>query len=73
MGKLAKRSHRRSLLGLAAAILVMSSSSIWGASWREMSKGLPAAVAGASGLAIDPATPSTLYSWTGGGDRKSVV
>ena len=25
MGKLAKRSHRRSLLGLAAAILVMSS------------------------------------------------
>jgi photosystem II stability/assembly factor-like uncharacterized protein len=45
----------------------VSSSSIWGASWRDLNGGLPSAVAGASGLAIDPTTPSTLYSWTWNG------
>jgi len=49
---------------LLAAILVLSSGSIWAASWREIDKGLPSSIAGAGGLAIDPTTPSTLYSWT---------
>src|SRR5437667_11557202 len=59
--------HARHWFGLAAALLVLSSGSTWGASWREMNSGLPSAVAGASGLAIDPATPSTLYSWGSNG------
>jgi len=50
-------------IGIVAAILCMSSGSIWGAGWREINSGLPTAVAGAGGLAIDPTTPSTLYSW----------
>jgi photosystem II stability/assembly factor-like uncharacterized protein len=54
-------------MGVVAAILVMTSGSIWGASWREINSGLPTAVAGAGGLAIDPTTPSTLYSWGSGG------
>jgi photosystem II stability/assembly factor-like uncharacterized protein len=53
--------------GLLAAIFVMSSGSIPGASWRGINSGLPGAIAGASGLAIDPATPSTLYSWGSNG------
>jgi len=54
-------------IALAAAIVVLTSGSTWGASWRPINTGLPSAVAGAGGLAIDPATPSTLYSWTIGG------
>src|SRR6266567_1233099 len=57
----------RHWFGLLGAILVMSSGAIWGASWREINNGLPSAIAGASGLAIDPATPSTLYSWGSSG------
>jgi hypothetical protein len=53
-------------MGVVAAILVVTSGSIWGASWREINSGLPSAVAGAGGLAIDPTTPSTLYSWAAG-------
>jgi hypothetical protein len=52
----------RHWFGLLAAILFKSSSAIWGASWREINNGLPTAVAGASGLGIDPTPPSTLYS-----------
>jgi photosystem II stability/assembly factor-like uncharacterized protein len=40
---------------------------MWGAGWREINNGLPSAIAGASGLAIDPTTPSTLYSWGSSG------
>src|SRR5262245_42107092 len=54
-------------MGLVAAILFMTSGSIWGESWREINSGLPSAVAGATGLAIDPTTPSTLYSWGSSG------
>lgn len=49
---------------LLAVILLLSSGSVWGASWREINGGLPTTVAGAGGLAIDPANPTTLYSWT---------
>jgi hypothetical protein len=59
--------HARRWIGLLAAVLVLNSGAIWGASWREINKGLPSAVAGAFGLAIDPTTPSTLYSWSWGG------
>src|SRR5438128_8211031 len=65
MGKLATRARR--WFGLLAAILVMSSGSVRGASWQEIDKGLPSIVAGAGGLAIDPVNPSTLYSWGSGG------
>src|SRR5262245_60889054 len=50
-------------LSLLAAILVIDVASIRAASWREIDKGLPGIVAGASGIAIDPMVPSTLYSW----------
>src|SRR5215472_15351477 len=59
--------HARHCFGLVTAILVMSSGSISAASWRGINSGLPSAVAGASGLAIDPATPSTIYSWGSSG------
>ena len=57
----------RHWFGLLAAVLVVASGSIWGAGWRRIGNDLPSSVAGASGLAIDPATPSTLYSWGSGG------
>jgi hypothetical protein len=57
----------RHWFGLLAAILVMSSGFIRGASWREINNGLPSAIAGASGLAIDSTTPATLYSWGSSG------
>src|SRR5215471_10988578 len=65
MGKLAN--HARHWFEVLAAILVVSCGSIWGASWREINVGLPSAIAGASGLAIDPITTSTLYSWGSNG------
>jgi hypothetical protein len=57
----------RHWFALLAAILVVSGGPVWGASWREINSGLPTAVAGASGLAIDPTNPSTLYSWGSSG------
>ena len=64
---LAPTNRVRPWVGLFAAILLTSSGSILGASWREIDEGLPSAVAGASGLAIDPTNPSTLYSWGSSG------
>ena len=64
---LAPTNRARPWVGLFAAILLMSSGSILGASWRKIDEGLPGAVAGANGLAIDPTNPSTLYSWGSSG------
>ncbi len=39
-----------------------------GASWTAINSGLPGATQGVTGVAIDPAVPSTLYAWTSAGD-----
>jgi photosystem II stability/assembly factor-like uncharacterized protein len=45
----------------------MNSGSVWSANWKPINTGLPSASLGASGLAIAPGNPSTLYSWNWGG------
>src|SRR5690348_14531336 len=55
------RNNARHFHGLATAILVMTSGTAWGASWREINTGLPSAVVGVRAITIDPATPSTIY------------
>src|SRR5262245_36556992 len=62
-------SHSRNVYGLAIAILLVTSGTVSAATWTEINNGFPITGAGASALAFDPASPSTLYSWT---DRGSV-
>ena len=50
-----------------AAMFVISTGAVCAASWKEIDRRLPTTMAGAGGLAIDPSTPSTLYSWGRGG------
>ena len=45
-----------------ALILLLTSSGWAGAQWSEIGSGLPRTIAGVTSLAIDSATPSTLYS-----------
>lgn len=54
----------RHIGALGAVILFVTGSAVSTDTWTEINSGLPSLVAGASGLAIDPINPSTLYSWT---------
>src|SRR5437879_4723322 len=47
---------------LAAAILLSATATVGGAQWSEIGSGLPRTIAGVRSLAIDSATPSTLYA-----------
>src|SRR5437016_11848533 len=47
---------------LAAAILLSAAATVAGAEWSEIGSGLPRTIAGVTSLAIDSATPSTLYA-----------
>ena len=47
---------------LAAMILLSAAATVAGAEWSEIGSGLPRTIAGVKSLAIDPATPSTLYA-----------
>ncbi len=53
-------------LAVAAAVL-LSAATVAGAEWREIGSGLPRTMAAVTSLAIDPATPSTLYAVEAGG------
>src|SRR5207244_4053229 len=58
----------RRALSRAAAILVLAAGvtldTARAATWRAINTGLPAIAAGVNSLAIDPATPSTIYALT---------
>jgi len=56
--------HARHVCGLAIAILFVTSNAVSGETWTEINNGFPSVGAGASALALDPVSPSTLYSWT---------
>jgi photosystem II stability/assembly factor-like uncharacterized protein len=51
----------------AAAILLSAAATVFGAEWSEVGSGLPSTIAGVTSLAIDSATPSTLYAVEAGG------
>jgi photosystem II stability/assembly factor-like uncharacterized protein len=46
----------------AAAILLSAAATVSGTQWSEIDSGLPRTIAGVTSLAIDSATPSTLYA-----------
>ena len=47
---------------LAAASLLSAAATVAGAEWSEIGSGLPRTIAAVNSLAIDSATPSTLYA-----------
>jgi photosystem II stability/assembly factor-like uncharacterized protein len=51
-------------LGLVAAILIMTSGVVLGASWEAVNTGLPVTIGGVATLTVDPSAPSTLYART---------
>ncbi len=51
-------------LGMAAAILLMTSGDVLAARWEEVNTGLPVTIAGVATLTIDPSAPSTVYART---------
>jgi photosystem II stability/assembly factor-like uncharacterized protein len=59
-GDLTRHFGRRFVL--AAAILLFAAATVAGAQWSEIGSGLPRTVPGVKSLAIDSATPSTLYA-----------
>ena len=50
-----------------ASVLVATSGSSFAARWSAIDAGLPSTSLGVTSLAIDPATPATLYALTSGG------
>src|SRR5665213_740900 len=62
-----KLSRTRNILTLIT-LLATAAMSMLGGSWTAINSGLPGATQGISGVAIDPAVPSTLYAWSSAGD-----
>jgi len=60
-------SRTRNILTLIT-LLATAAMSMLGGSWTAINSGLPGATQGISGVAIDPAVPSTLYAWSSAGD-----
>jgi photosystem II stability/assembly factor-like uncharacterized protein len=58
--------HVRALILIT--VLATAAVSMLGGSWTAINSGLPGAIQGVTGVAIDPAVPSTIYAWSSAGD-----